>query len=242
MESSAYDEIADWYDGYLQENPIYQDIVLPQVLEMVGEAGGLTICDVGCGQGWIARVLARRGAHLTGVDLSERLIMLAQGYEVREPLGITYMLDDAQRGETLGDAAFDGATCILALMNIPDLPAVLQTLRRILKPGGWLVAAISHPCFQTPHAAWLNSDQGTLVRTVERYLQERFWTSRNPEGVRGRVGSHHRTLSTYVNGLIAAGFALNEIREPVAVGRRAEQVPGERDVPSLLFFRALKQG
>lgn len=87
---SIYDDIADWYDNYLGENPIYQDIVLPSVLEMVGEIDGQAICDVACGQGWIARVLARRGGHVTGVDLSERQIMLARRYEERDPLGITF--------------------------------------------------------------------------------------------------------------------------------------------------------
>jgi ubiquinone/menaquinone biosynthesis C-methylase UbiE len=242
MKNSTYDDNADWYDKYLRENPIYQDIVLPTVLEMVGEVDGQSICDVACGQGWIARFLATRGAQVTGVDLSERLIMLARRYEEQEPHGITYIEDDAQHAETLGDASFDGAVCILALMNIPDLAAVLSTLHRILKPGGWLVAAISHPCFQTPDSEWLSTDRGTLVRTVERYVEERLWTSHNTGGVRGRVGSHHRTLGTYLNGLIAAGFTLDEIREPAAVGRRAEVVPGERDVPSLLFFRAHQQG
>jgi 2-polyprenyl-3-methyl-5-hydroxy-6-metoxy-1,4-benzoquinol methylase len=242
MNNSPYDDIADWYDRYLQENPIYQDIVLPNVLDMVGEVDGLVISDIACGQGWIARSLARRGAQVTGMDLSERLIMLARRYEEQEPLGITYIQGNAERGETLSEAGFDGAVCILALMNIPDLAAVLSTLHRILKPGGWLVAAISHPCFQTPNSAWLSTDRGTVVRTVEGYVEERFWTSRNPGGVRGRVGSHHRMLSTYLNGLIAAGFLLDEMREPAAVGRRAEEVPGERDIPSLLFVRAHKQG
>jgi hypothetical protein len=45
-------------------------------------------------------------------------------------------------------------------------------------------------------------------------------------------------LSTYLNALIATGFVLEHMREPAAIGKRAEQVPGEREVPSLLFLRA----
>jgi ubiquinone/menaquinone biosynthesis C-methylase UbiE len=239
---ASYDDIAQWYDSYLRENPIYHEIVLPTLLELAGEVNGQTICDLACGQGWIARELARRGAQVTGVDLADQLLVLARRYEEREPLGIEYLQDDAQSAQTLAEASFDGTTCILALMTIPDLGAVFRTVRRILKPGGWFVFAITHPCFETPHAGWLSTDEGTVVRTVGGYFHERFWTSRNPGGVRGRVGEHHRMLSTYLNTLIATGFALEQMREPPAIGKRAEQVPGERGVPSLLFLRARKKG
>jgi ubiquinone/menaquinone biosynthesis C-methylase UbiE len=239
---ASYDDIAEWYDSYLRENPIYHEIVLPNLLELAGEMDGQTICDLACGQGWIARALARRGAQVTGVDLAEQLLVLARRYEEREPLGIEYLQDDAQRAQTLTEASFDGTTCILALMTIPDLEAVFRTVRRILKPGGWFVFAITHPCFETPHAGWLRTDEGTVVRTVGGYFHERFWTSCNPGGVRGRVGEHHRMLSTYLNTLIATGFALEHMREPAARGKRAEQVPGEREVPSLLVLRAHKKG
>jgi 2-polyprenyl-3-methyl-5-hydroxy-6-metoxy-1,4-benzoquinol methylase len=85
---ASYDDIAEWYDIYLQENPIYHEIVLPNLLELAGETRGQTICDLACGQSWIARELARRGAHVTGVDLAEPLLALARRYEERDPLGI----------------------------------------------------------------------------------------------------------------------------------------------------------
>ena len=179
---------------------------------------------------------------MTGVDLAEQLLVLARRYEEREPLGIEYLQDDAQSPQTLTEASFDGTTCILALMTIPDLGAVFHTVRRILKPGGWFVFAITHPCFETPHAGWLSTDEGTVVRTVGGYFHECFWTSRNPGGVRGRVGEYHRMLSTYLNALIATGFALEHMRELAAIGKRVEQVPGEHEVPSLLFVRAHKNG
>jgi ubiquinone/menaquinone biosynthesis C-methylase UbiE len=235
---ASYDDIAEWYDSYLRENPIYHEIVLPTLLELIGEVHGQTICDLACGQGWIARELARRGAHVTGVDLARQLLTLARRSEEQDPLGIEYFQDNAQSAQTQASASFDGTICILALMNIPDVGAVFRTVRRILKPGGWFVFAITHPCFETPHAAWMRTDEGTVARTVWGYFHESFWTSRNPSGVRGRVGEHHRMLSTYLNTLIATGFALEQMREPAAIGKRVEQVPGEREVPSLLFLRA----
>ncbi len=122
-------------------------------------------------------------------------------------------------------------------MDIPDLQAVFQTARRILKPGGWLVFAITHPCFELPHAQWITTENGQIVRAVRGYFQEGNWKS-DGGGVRSRVGAHHRTLSTYLNTLVAANFTLERIVEPMASGERAEQVPGNREVPSLLLIRA----
>jgi len=238
MSSTTYNDIAEWYDRYLRDNPLYQEVILPNVLEMVGEVQGQEICDLACGQGWIARELTRRGARVTGLDLADNLLAMARQHEAQESLGITYLHGDAQNGEPLAAQSFDGAICIMALMNIDDIQAAFQTTRRILRPGGWFVFAITHPCFQTPHAHWLTMDDGSVKRVVDGYFDERVWTSSNPHGVRGLVGEHHRMLSTYLNTLASAGFALERMLEPLASGERARQEPGNQGVPSLLLVRA----
>ncbi len=237
MGYASYNDIADWYDSYLRENPIYHDVVLPTLLELVGDVRGHIICDLACGQGWFARELAKQGARVTGIDLADRLLMLARQYEEQEPQGIVYQQDDAQSAFSLHNSTFDGVVCVLALMDIPDLQAVFQTVRRILKPGGWLVFAITHPCFELPHAQWITTDNGQIVRAVRGYFQEGNWKS-DRGGVRSRVGAYHRMLSTYLNALVAANFTLERMIEPMATGERAAQVPGNREVPSLLLIRA----
>ena len=84
--------------------------MLPTLLELVGEVNGQTICDLACGQGCIARALARRGARVTGVDLAEQMVVLARRSEEPEPLGIAYLQDVAQSAHTLPEASFDGTT------------------------------------------------------------------------------------------------------------------------------------
>lgn len=238
MSDAPYDAIAEWYDAYLREKPLYSEIVLPGMLDLVGDAAGQVVCDLACGQGFIARELARRGAQVTGVDLSAKMLAIARRYEERAPLGIRYLQTDAQQAPTLDDGAFGGATCSMALMPIPDLGAALRTARRILKPGGWLVFAITHPCYQTPHSQWVRRVDGRWAREVSGYFAECYWTSTNPSGVRGQVGEYHRTLSTYLNTLIASGFALEQMTEPRGGGRLAEEIPGTVETPSILLLRA----
>ncbi|CAN5265883.1 hypothetical protein BH23CHL1_BH23CHL1_08330 [soil metagenome] len=76
-----------------------------------------------------------------------------------------------------------------------------------------------------------------MVREVSGYFSEGYWQSDNPHGVRGRIGEHHRALSTYVNTFAGAGFVLQRMHEPQAVGHRAEQASGNREIPSILIMR-----
>lgn len=240
MPPASYNDIADWYDRFLSERPIYREVILPNLLGLVREVGGQDICDLACGQGWVARELARRGGKVVGLDLAPNLLALARGYEERERLGIVYLEGDAQRADALRDRQFDGCVCVMALINIPDLRATFQTVRRILRPGGWFVFAIPHPCFQTPHAEWvpLPDPEHRVGRLVTGYFAERQWFSSNPEGVRSRVGDEHRMFSTYLNALADAGFVLERAVEPFPSDRQAELVPGNREVPALLLIRA----
>ncbi|MBA2394536.1 MAG: class I SAM-dependent methyltransferase [Ktedonobacteraceae bacterium] len=240
MTQASYNDIAQWYDQFLRERPVYTEVILPSLLTLVGEVKGEVICDLACGQGWVARELARRGAQVTGLDLAPNLLALAQRYEEQEPLGIEYTQGDAERADGLSDHRFTGCVCIMALINIADLRATFQSIRRILKPGGWLVFAIPHPCFETPHAQWttLPDIEHPLGRIVTGYFDERQWFSSNPNGVRSRVGDHHRMLSTYLNLLATTDFVLERVFEPGPSSRQAELVPGNREVPTLLLIRA----
>jgi 2-polyprenyl-3-methyl-5-hydroxy-6-metoxy-1,4-benzoquinol methylase len=228
MSQAFYDDIAEWYDGYLSENTPYQEVVLPTLLKFVGNVQGQRICDLGCGQGWLTRELARKGAQMTGIDLSDQLLTIARQYEEREPLGIVYRQGDAQRVEAFAEGEFDGCMCIWSLVDIPDLQAVFQSMRRLLKPGGWLIFAIAHPCFEAPNARWITLDDETRARAVHTYDSETFWKSERG-GVRTRVGAYHRTLSAYLNMLVNDGFVFEQMWEPVEAGQ---------EIPSLLFVRA----
>lgn len=240
MTQASYNDIAQWYDQFLRERPIYREVILPNLLMLIGEVEGEVICDLACGQGWVARELARRGAQVTGLDLAPNLLALARGYEEQEPQGIVYVQDDAECPKSLHDRQFNGCVCVMALINIADLQATFHSVRRILRPGGWFVFAIPHPCFETPHAQWIPLPDPThaIGRIVTGYFDERAWFSSNPDGVRSRVADHHRILSTYLNQLYAAGFVLERTLEPGPSVGQAERVPSTREVPTLLLIRA----
>jgi ubiquinone/menaquinone biosynthesis C-methylase UbiE len=237
VEHPGWSDIAQWYDGFLRSGRGPHAFATDVTVRLAGEVRGLEVLDVGCGQGIAARALARAGARVTGTDATPEMLDAARAHEAGEPLGITYVLADAQRLDGLADAAFDVVTCQLALMDIPDLDATLAAVARVLRAGGAVVASVGHPCFLAPFASTQAGPGGAPGRFVSRYLTEGFWRSDNPDGVR-RAGNHHRTLATYLNALIAAGFALEVVEEPRATGAFAAEQLVYTEIPMFLAFRA----
>ena len=242
---AGYDDIAEWYDEAVREGPLapFHDWMVPIVAGLVGEVGGHRVCDLACGQGVLARRLAGRGARVLGVDVSEKLLEIARRYEREEARGVEYARGDAQTLHGLADGAFDGVVCNMALVDIPDLDATLAAVSRVLRPGGWFVFSVVHPICQTPGSPWWAREGEAIVGVeVRDYFGEGYWLRGNPDGIRGRLGAHHRTLGTYINGLTRVGLAVERLLEPRATGRYAEAAPVHRDVPAALVVRCEKRG
>ena len=208
MIEASYDALAGWYGGWASWPPALFDYarhLLPE--RMVGQ----DILDVACGQGRLSRRLGAAGANVLGVDVSLEMIKNAEKSSHESPGRIAYRHADIADLDAWWDGtSFDGATCEMALMDIADLDAALRAIATVLRPGGWFAASLVHPCFPGGGIglpSW-PPDGG--------YSREGFWRSpdHNPEGIRVRIGSHHRTLSTYLNTLVCVGLQIEAIAEP----------------------------
>jgi ubiquinone/menaquinone biosynthesis C-methylase UbiE len=231
----GWSDIAGWYDDLVTAGSGAHETALRSLLGVLPDLTGRAVLDLACGQGIVSRALAKAGvSRVVGVDSSEAMLDRARTHDV--PAVVTYALDDAQVLGTQPDEAFDGVTCQLALMDIPDLDATLAAVRRVLRPGGWFAFVIGHPCTLVPDAVRTQLPDGRPAMTVAGYFDERFWRSANPNGVR-RAGNHHRTLSTYLNALVRAGFRLDAVDEPRPSPLLATQQPAYAQVPML--FTAL---
>src|SRR5438067_3785743 len=77
----AYDDFATDYSDMVdrrEQAGIEQEPIMPHFLALLGDIAGLTVLDAGCGQGYLSRILARRGAQVTGIDISANLIRIAR--------------------------------------------------------------------------------------------------------------------------------------------------------------------
>src|SRR2546423_13278605 len=98
---------------------IYRDYFnTPAFLRMLPDVEGLAGLDIGCGEGYNTRLLAKRGARVTGIDIAEVFIAHAQAAEKETSLGINYQVASAV-DLPLHDATFDFATAFMSLMDIP---------------------------------------------------------------------------------------------------------------------------
>ncbi|MFC3960966.1 class I SAM-dependent methyltransferase [Nocardia jiangsuensis] len=115
---------------------------LPALLDLAGKVGGRRILDAGCGAGSLSAALRARGARVTGVDASPRMLDLA-----RQRLGTEAELYVADLAEPLpfADDEFDDVVASLVLHYLRDWGSVLSEIRRVLAPGGRLLISVEHP-------------------------------------------------------------------------------------------------
>lgn len=208
-ETARYDGFADWYLTWIEDSP---GLVFDPTADLIpARLTGERWLDVACGTGRASRELVRRGASTIGVDVAGSLIATARTLERARQPKVNYVVGDIAHPEHWWDGQlFDGVTCEMALMDIDNLDATVKAVARVLRPDGRFVCSIVNPCFpgnQAGLSSW-PPDRG--------YSAEGYWISpdHNPDGVRIRVGSNHRTLSTYLNAFIFAGFRLDRAFEP----------------------------
>jgi len=151
----------------------------PAFLEFAGDLSAKNVLDAGCGEGHNTRIFARRGARMTGVDLSAKMIEFAREEELREPLGIRYECASFSNLATLRAESFDAVVSTMALMDGPDFPGAMREIARVLRPGGSLAYSILHPCFATKGMGWVRDDSGRAIKfTVADYFNDEAWIER----------------------------------------------------------------
>ena len=206
----------------------------PSIFEMIGSVADKDILDAGCGEGHNTRKLARMGGHLTGIDISPKMIEFAKREETTAPLGISYRECSFSSMEIFGDQRFDLVVAFMSFMDGPNYPDAIKEIYRVLRPGGYLVFSITHPCFLTEGISWIKDENGHGQRvSVGNYFKktpyvDKWKFSMSPESEslpEFEVPYFPRTLSEYINELISAGFLLVELREPRPTEEVCKEMP-----------------
>jgi 2-polyprenyl-6-hydroxyphenyl methylase/3-demethylubiquinone-9 3-methyltransferase len=103
--------------------------------EKIGRLDGLSVLDVGCSGGILAEEFAKRGANVTGIDLSEKALQVARDHAAAGGLRIRYQRGTAEE-IPVADGQFDVVVCADCLEHVDDLEQVIGQIARVLKGGG----------------------------------------------------------------------------------------------------------
>lgn len=142
QELAKFSELAHkWWDPESEFRPLHEinPLRLAWIEQLAGPLAGREVLDVGCGGGILSDSMARRGATVTGIDLSSKALKVAQLHAMEaQTANVAYreVAVEALAEECPG--RFDVVTCMEMMEHVPDPASVVAACARLVKPGGWV--------------------------------------------------------------------------------------------------------
>jgi 2-polyprenyl-6-hydroxyphenyl methylase/3-demethylubiquinone-9 3-methyltransferase len=112
-------------------NPVRAKFVMERA-----NVAGAKVLDVGCGGGLLSEVLARAGADVTGIDLAVGMVEVARLHAAEHGIAVDYRVENVDELAKTQAGAFDVVTCMEMLEHVPEPGAMIDTLARLVRPGG----------------------------------------------------------------------------------------------------------
>jgi 2-polyprenyl-6-hydroxyphenyl methylase/3-demethylubiquinone-9 3-methyltransferase len=138
LELEKFSKLAHrWWDPEGEFRPLHD--INPLRLEWIdahARLAGKTVLDVGCGGGILAEAMARRGAQVTGIDLSEKGLRVAELHLLESKLAIAYEKSSAEDYAAKHGGEFDVVTCMELLEHVPEPASMVAACARLARPGG----------------------------------------------------------------------------------------------------------
>ena len=137
-ELNKFSELAHkWWDKTSEFKPLHD--INPLRLNYIEKAvslKGKTVLDVGCGGGILSESMAIIGAKVTGIDLGEKALKVAQLHSLESGIAVDYQLISVEDLAEKQPASFDVVTCLEMLEHVPDPASVVAACAKLVKPGG----------------------------------------------------------------------------------------------------------
>jgi 2-polyprenyl-6-hydroxyphenyl methylase/3-demethylubiquinone-9 3-methyltransferase len=140
LEIQKFSELAHrWWDPTSEFRPLHE--INPLRLEWINALAplaGKRVLDVGCGGGILAEAIAKKGANVKGIDLSEKALKVAELHSLESEVQVSYELIAAEALAAREAGQYDVVTCMEMLEHVPDPSAIVQACATLVKPGGRL--------------------------------------------------------------------------------------------------------
>lgn len=129
-----------WWDPESEFRPLHQINPLRLTwIDALAQLKGKRVLDIGCGGGILSDAMARKGALVTGIDLSAKALRVAQLHALEAgTTNVDYLEISAEAMALQEPEAFDVVTCMEMLEHVPDPSSVVRACAALVKPGGWV--------------------------------------------------------------------------------------------------------
>ncbi len=207
-----------------------QLVIDPALWSLLGDVSGLSVLDAGCGNGYLSRLLAKKGADVSGVDFSKPFIEYCKEAESELKLGCKFVQASLTNLNGFDSETFDIAVSNIVMVDVLDYRTAFKEIARVLKDDGRFIWSNVHPVFgrasgsgdiRFPNDSRRNESR--YLKMVDRYFDSggelNTWFS-NP------TWQIIRTLEEYSKALKEAGFVISEIQEPRPTPEVIQQNPG----------------
>ena len=192
---------------------------LPAVLEELGDLQGAHVLDLGCGEGYVARLVADAGAaSVHGIDISTEMVARARAaIPPKSPCAFSFVTGDASLANDLPRERFDRimAVFMLSYLSCRQMLDALRRARAHLAAGGRFVCVVPHPCFpfmrEPASPLYVEPGPYDYFSGVDVWFEGRLWRR---DGAMVPVRCVHKTFGDYFEAFADAGWPrVSKVRE-----------------------------
>lgn len=139
-EIAKFEALANrWWDPTSEFKPLHEiNPLRSNYIDERAKLAGKTVLDVGCGGGLLSEAMAQRGANVTGIDMGQAPLSVAQLHALESGVSVNYRKIPAEQLAIEQPAHYDVVTCLEMLEHVPDPAAIIQACADLAKPGAHL--------------------------------------------------------------------------------------------------------
>ena len=143
LELEKFSQLAhSWWDPESEFKPLHDINPLRlDYIDRIADLHGKSVVDVGCGGGILSEAMAVTGAKVTGIDLAEKPLKVAELHLLESGVQVEYMKISAEELARQRPQQYDVVTCMELLEHVPDPAATVRACADLVKPGGWVFFA-----------------------------------------------------------------------------------------------------
>lgn len=221
----------------------HRETLNPVVFKLLWDVKNKKVLDLGCGQWYFSRLLTKKWASVTGIDISEDLIKIGNQRNQEQNLKIKYFVSDAANLKDLDNSEFDIIVSNMAFMDIENIKETIAECSRVLKNNWFIVFSLINPIF------WISErtkdDNGYFLKLI-KYKTNSTITNEN-RGYNFKTTHYHRPIWYYINTLAENDFYIINYEEVSTKYFRWELIQDKeffdfiQEFPSFLIIKAYKK-